>query len=84
MGLFSWLFESSTEIIESDDITPSVNCDGTPMISGTTIDVEGKFYGHCEMDDSITSSCFDSSSDSFDSTMDSSFDDSFSSMNDDW
>lgn len=82
MGLFSWLFESSAESLTSDDSAPSVNCDGTPMIPGSGIDVEGKVYG--DMGDSMSSSSLDSSFDSLGSSMDSGIDDSFSSMNDDW
>jgi len=73
--------------MKSDNFpTPAVNVDGTPMVSGGTIDVEGKPFGVTEsptvdttsscIADNITSSSDDSFS-SFDSGFDSCFDSSF-------
>ncbi len=93
MGLFSWFF-GSDNVQTSTDNTPSVNCDGTPMVQGTYIDVEGKVYGQCDTEDACSTDLFDSdiigiddsiSSCSFDDTFSScSFDDSFSSFDDSW
>jgi len=83
MGLLNWLFESNVESSELVDVVPSVNFDGTPMLLGSTIDIESKVYGQCRIDP-MSSSYLDSSMDTLASTMDSYFDDSFSSMNDDW
>tara|TARA_R110001583_G_scaffold150811_2_gene302786 strand:- start:2973 stop:3227 length:255 start_codon:yes stop_codon:yes gene_type:complete len=84
MGLLDWFLDSGTESNSSDDANPLVNTDGTPMMPDTMFDVEGKPFGQSDIDDSMSSGCFDSFTDSFDSTMDSGFDDSFSSMDDDW
>ena len=89
MGLFNFLFhtdlgvESATVI----DTAPAVNCDGTPMIADSGIDIEGKPFGVCDdhtFDTSIDGTLnhgFDDSLSSVDDTS-SSFDDSFSSFDD--
>ncbi|WP_394175555.1 hypothetical protein [Thalassotalea litorea] len=88
MGLFNWLFGSddTTSTLHSSSSNTSttaiVNCDGTPMIPDSMIDVEGKAYGQCSNDINTTSSigidtCTSSFDDSFSS---SSIDDSFSSF----
>lgn len=83
MGLFSWIFESSENEVESTEDTPSTNCDGTPMISDTHIDIEGKMFGQCSLEDISTDEMFSiTTTDMFDSPFDSGFDDSFSSMDD--
>jgi hypothetical protein len=61
---------------------PSTNIDGTPMVSGAQIDINGNPYGVTEttnstsFDDSF-SSCGSSFDSSFDSSCDSSFDNDF-------
>lgn len=76
--------------MKSDNFpTPAVNVDGTPMVSGGVIDVEGKPFGvtECVADDT-TSACIaddftsssttiDDSCSSFDSGFDSDFGTSF-------
>jgi len=91
MGLFNFLFNTDMGVSTSTDIvTPAINCDGTPMISGSSIDVEGKPFGVCgddELHNSISDSTdlmsnnFDESFSGFDDSS-SSFDDSFSSFDD--
>lgn len=83
MGLFSWLFESNSRKSRSEDIMPVVNCDGIPMISGTVIDVEGKVFGQCSIDDvSGVNSIINTTTDMFDSPFDSSIDDSMNGFDD--
>ncbi|MCG9698367.1 hypothetical protein [Shewanella sp. Isolate11] len=61
-----------------NNLTPSVNVDGTPMIEGTYVDVNGNVFGTtdssdistCDSMDTFESSSFDSSFDSFDSFID--------------
>jgi hypothetical protein len=80
MGLFNFLFNHETggDSSPAVDTTPAVNCDGTPMIPGSNIDIEGNPYGVCD-DDSLHSSSMDDSMDK----MSNDFDDSFSSFDDD-
>lgn len=60
MRLLNWLFGSddTTSTVHSSSSntssTPIVNCDGTPMIPDSMIDVEGKVYGQCSNDIDIT------------------------------
>jgi len=83
MGLFSWIFESIINEVESTEDKQYTNCDGTPMISGTHIDIEGKVFGQCSLEDIVTENFFDSTTtDMFDSPFDTGLDDSFSSVND--
>jgi hypothetical protein len=83
MGLFSLIFESSINEDDSAVKGPSTNCDGTPMISDTHIDIEGKMFGQCSLGDISTDEMFSiTTADMFDSPFDSGFDDSFSSMDD--
>jgi hypothetical protein len=92
MGLFNFLFNTDTGVESSTNIdtTHAVNCDGTPMIPDSFIDVEGKPFGVCgddELHNSISdstdlmSNSFDESFSGFDDSS-SSFDDSFSSFDD--
>lgn len=94
MGLFNFLFNTDTGVESSTDIdsfaAPMVNCDGTPMIPGSSIDIDGKPFGVCGDDELHTSMSdgtdlmgnnFDDSFSSFDDSS-SSFDDSFSSFDD--
>ena len=95
MGLFNFLFNTESGVesptdIGSDAAAPIVNFDGTPMMPGSFIDVEGKPFGVCGEDglhtsmsdrtDLMINSCDDSFS-SFDDTS-SSFDDTFGSCDD--
>jgi hypothetical protein len=88
MGLFNFLFNHETGGDSSPDIDtkPAANCDGTPMMPGSNIDIEGNPYGVCSdatmissMDDTMLSSAMDDSMD----MMSNDFDDSFSSFDDD-
>ncbi|KGJ92079.1 hypothetical protein [Thalassotalea sp. ND16A] len=86
MGLFNWLFNSGSSTSTQSSSGPSVNCDGTPMIENSMIDVTGKIYGDCGITDTCSNDMFDTSSsfDCFSSTDDifSSIDDSFTSFDD--
>jgi hypothetical protein len=83
MGLFSWIFESSINEDDSAVNAPSTNCDGTPMVSDTHIDIEGKMFGQCSLEDISTDDMFSSTTtDMFDSPFDTGADDSFSSVDD--
>jgi hypothetical protein len=78
MGFFSWFFESSVSDVESTEDTPPTNFDGTPMITGTHIDIEGKLFGQCSLEDTSTDDIFRSTSaDMFESPCDMGLDDSF-------
>ena len=88
MGLFNFLFNHETRGDSSQDIdtTPVVNCDGTPTMEGSIIDVEGKPLGVCTDDSMVSSSIDDTIISSMDDSMDlmsNDFDDSFSSFDDD-
>ena len=80
MGLFNFLFnhEMGGDSSPAIDKTPAVNCNGTPMMPSSNIDIEGKPYGVCT-DDSMVSSSMDDSME----LMSNDFDDSFSSFEDD-
>ncbi|MEZ9370465.1 hypothetical protein AB4140_16815 [Shewanella sp. 10N.286.51.B2] len=61
---------------------PITNIDGTPMISGSQVDINGNPYGVTETTTSLSfddssSSCDSSFESSFDSSCDSSFDNHF-------